>query len=415
MAKKITVFVFIENTFVPAGLLSFESSGRNSYSIFQYGRKYLQRKDAISIDPIQLPLEDKEFQTPEGFQLFNGIRDAGPDKWGRYLLDKKFKHGLDEIDYIIASSLDRAGALAFGDHPEEAPKVLTADGFMKTMQMKRLDLKAILTAVDTALQGQKEETLKDFLDYGPSLGGARPKSTVEWNGKPYIAKFSVSLDQRNEALIEYATMSLAKKCGLNTPHIEKTTIETSPTNKRNVYLIERFDRIKNKDKVFCPVPFISGLTATGIHEADYPRWSYRSLCEAILKFSSNPTRDKTELFKRVIFNIMVFNNDDHLRNHGFLYAGNNNWDLSPLYDVVPSTIHSETYTLSLKLGDEGNKASIRNAMSALKYFDISGGDAKSIIGDIKTTVSHWEDHFQECGVSPTDIEKIRNSFKDKEV
>ncbi len=414
MAKKVTVFNFINHEFVPAGLLSFESSGRNSYSIFQYGKKYLQRDGALSIDPVHLPLQDKEFQTPDGFQVFNGIRDAGPDKWGRYLLDKKFKHALDEIDYILASSADRVGALAFGDHPNDRPKVLTPDGFKESKKGKRLDLKAMLTAIDTAIKGENEEKLKEFLEYGPSLGGARPKATVDWDGNLYIAKFSVSLDQRNEALIEYATMSLAKKCGLDVPRIEKTTIEMGSSSKRDIFLIERFDRKKIKHDVFYPVPFISALTVTGIYETDYQRWSYRSLCEAILRFSSDPIRDRKELFKRAVFNILVFNNDDHLRNHGFLYAGKDNWDLSPLYDVVPSTIHSETYTLSLVLGDEGKKASIRNAMSALHYFGVSKDEAKFMIEGMAAVVASWEEHFKECGVSRADIEKIRNSFRDKD-
>lgn len=103
----------MEGGWVPCGLLRYTEAGQYSTAQFRYGRRYLDRSDAIAIDPIQLPLLDTTHETPEGFQVFNGIRDAGPDKWGRYLLEKKFARALSEIEYVAASSGDRVGALAF--------------------------------------------------------------------------------------------------------------------------------------------------------------------------------------------------------------------------------------------------------------------------------------------------------------
>jgi serine/threonine-protein kinase HipA len=355
----------------------------------------MQRSDAVSLDPMQLPLIDKEFVTPNGFEIFNGIRDAGPDRWGRYLLDKKFAHPLDELDYITLVGPDRAGALAFSNTPEP----------MFYSPPKRLDLKVCLDAAEQAISGQTGPALEAYLNYGPSLGGARPKATVMWNDQAHVAKFNLSLDKQNEALIEFATMSLAKRCGLNVPPIDKTMISG-----RDVYLIERFDRI-NVNHQEIPLHFISGLTATGLHEQDFQEWSYLALCDAINRLSAEPASDKIELFKRMVFNILVYNNDDHLRNHGFIYRGKQNWRLSPLYDVVPGIITSDTYKLAMQVGDRGKEASLENALTSIKYFELSLSAAKEIIKSMLQEVQSWEAHFRSCGVSSQDIEKLRHSFR----
>lgn len=392
--KEVVVYIYLKNKFVPAGRLAFDNQGRYANSVFQYGEKYLQRDDAISVDPVQLPLVNKQFETELGFDVFNGIRDAGPDRWGRYLLDKKYHHALDELDYIIDVGPDRCGALAFGADTRG----------IKETRANRLDLKLCLDAAEQAIAGEDTEALERFLEYGPSLGGARPKATVMWNDKPHVAKFTLSMDRRNEALIEYATMSLAKKCGLNVPPIDKTQVSG-----RDVFLIERFDRICENNSEH-PVPFISGLTATGLHEQDYQQWSYLSLYNAIKKFSKNPTEDEIELYKRMVFNILVFNNDDHMRNHGFLYHGEQKWGLSPLYDVVPGTINTQTYMLSMNIGEFGKEASLENARSAAKYFLLSDAQADKIIVELSEVCLGWEQHYRGCGVNEQDIEKIRHAY-----
>jgi serine/threonine-protein kinase HipA len=395
--KEVVVYIYIKDAFVPAGRLAFDNRGRFSTSIFRYGEKYLRRDDAIPIDPVQLPLIDKQFETDTGFDIFNGIRDAGPDRWGRYLLDKKFHKPLDELDYITSVGPDRCGALAFAEDTRG----------INEKPIKRLDLKLCVDAAEEAIAGGNTRALEIFLEYGPSLGGARPKATVMWNNKPHVAKFTLSMDKRNEALIEYATMSLAKKCGLNVPPIDRTQVSG-----RDIFLIQRFDRICEKT-VERPVPFISGLTATGLHEQDYQQWSYLSLYNAIKKFSRDLSEDTIELYKRMVFNILVFNNDDHMRNHGFLYSGAQKWSLSPLYDVVPGSINTETYMLSMNIGDRGKEASLENARSAAKYFSLSAQQAEQIIAELSEACAVWEQHYSACGLSKQDIAKLRHSFAKK--
>lgn len=405
MLNRLYVLIYLNKQWIPCGLLEYQEEGRRSSSIFRYGKKYLSRREAISIDPVQLPLEDRNFETPQGFQMFNGIRDASPDKWGRYLLDKKFSRTLSEIEYIASSSEDRAGALGFSNFlGTENPKQYEPNGkFVPSSTKKRLDLTQCSGAIEDVVASEETERLKQYLDYGPSLGGARPKSTVVWKNKLYLAKFSLSLDSKNEPLIEYATMTLAKKCGLNVPplHLEKM-------DGRFIFLIQRFDREKTS-----PLPFVSGLTITGLHENDFGAWSYFSIADAIIRFAQNPEKELKELFRRLIFNITVYNNDDHPRNFGFLRSGNY-WNLSPLYDVSPAVIHTNTYTLAMAFGTEGRRASYRNALSLCERFRISKTQARHTIHEIQELTSTWKKHFQNVGVPKSDIKMLENSFEGKE-
>ncbi|MBF0105815.1 MAG: HipA domain-containing protein [Deltaproteobacteria bacterium] len=397
------IYIFLPHCgWVSVGLLRHTESGRFSHSTFRYGKKYLQNSHAISIDPVHLPLLDKTFGTKEGFEIFNGIRDAAPDKWGRYLLDKKFGRGLSELQYVAASGTDRVGALAFGNDPVSGPCVLSPSGFQTTLES--LDIDETALAVEDALQNKNTKRLQKYLCYGPSLGGARPKATVLYNQQPHLAKFSTSLDQRNEPLIEYATMTLAKQCRLDVPDVHY--IESAG---RSVYLIRRFDRDKNHH----PIPFISGLTATGLHESDYAQWSYFRLCEAIVRFSVHPVKDLHELYKRMLFNILVYNNDDHMKNFGFVCKKRGYWNLSPLYDVLPAIVHTETFMLAMSLGVEGKRASIQNALSQCESFRLQKTQARWIVNEMKDIVSCWEKHFVTCGVSRHDCNTVRNSFADK--
>lgn len=404
MFNQLYVLIYLSNQWIPCGLLEYEEKGNHSFSLFRYGRQYLERRDAISIDPISLPLIDRTFETEPGFHLFNGVRDTGPDKWGRYLLDKKFSRTLNEIEYIAASSDDRVGALAFTPLLGSGPQQYEPnEAFIEATVKKRLDLKTCISAVNNVIDSEETDTLRDYLEYGPSLGGARPKATVLWKDELYLAKFSLSLDSKNEPLIEYATMLLAKECGLNVPPIFIQKIEG-----RSVFLIKRFDREKNNR-----TPFISGLTITGLHESDFGSWSYFALAEAIIHFSKNIESNLTELFKRLIFNIAVYNNDDHLRNFGFL-ANDQHWDLSPLYDVVPSIIKTQSYALAMTLGVEGKKASFKNALSLCEKFRLTKNQAMEIIEQTIEVTSKWEATFSHLGVSTHDIQLLKNSFLTKD-
>lgn len=401
MLAQVVVMVRMGGRWVPAGLLRHFDDGR-PHSVFRYGRRYLERDDAYAIDPVQLPLRDAQIATEEGFALFNGIRDAGPDRWGRYLLERRFGRALDELGYVAGTTSDRVGALAFAAQADAPPAQWTPEGFV-TNSPDRPDLAACVGAVEDAVKNEETARLRRLIEYGPSLGGARPKASLVWNGSPHLAKFSLSLDTRDEPRLEYAAMSLARHCGLDVPELALTEVDG-----RSVYLVRRFDRAAGDE----PIAFISALTATGLHESDYRDWSYLRLCDAIVRLCADPERDLRELFRRLVFNVLVLNNDDHPRNFGFLYAGAGRWRLSPLYDVVPASVRGESHHLAMEAGAEGKSATLRNALSACERFRLDAADARELSDEMRETVATtWAAHFRACGVRDEGVAALRRNFE----
>jgi len=403
---RIFVYIYLRDNFVPAGILSSEGTGREARSVFAYGREYLNNSLAMAIDPILMPLSRQEYECEIGFEIFNVIRDAAPDRWGRYLLEKRFGRSLSELEYALASGPNRSGALAFG--PDlSGPQNLGPLGF-EPYHTIELDLSYIIQASEDMLANENAEKIEELLRYGTSVGGARPKASVTWKGSLHIAKFGTTLDLRNEPLIEFATLSLAKRIGLDVPEINLTSVL-----KRDVYLIKRFDR-KLSEQGEDPIPFISALTACNFHESDYSAWSYRALAEAIRKLSPTPSDDLIEMFRRMVFNILLNNDDDHPRNHGFLYTGKGRWKLSPLYDVVPRDQLSNTFRLALNIGNWGKEASKRNALSAAAYFGLSDVRAKKIWREMVDAVEGgWEKQFLDAGLDKKSVGRFRASIGEK--
>src|SRR5713101_632264 len=228
------VYIYLEDGPVPAGVLETIGSGREATARFRYGRRYLQRKDRLTIDPIRL------YTAPEDFVLFNGIRDAAPDGWGRHLMDRAAgARPLSEFDYLVATGDARVGALAFG--PDLSGPKRIVPWTEQNLDGEDLDLKTMLEAVrdvDTADDLPRKHGR--FLSRGSSLGGARPKATTEYDVKQWIAKFGRADDHLSMCRAEYVTMRLAQQVGINVPpiRIEKVLGQ-------DIYLIERFDRTNN--------------------------------------------------------------------------------------------------------------------------------------------------------------------------
>ncbi|MBI4347172.1 MAG: type II toxin-antitoxin system HipA family toxin [Elusimicrobia bacterium] len=402
MLSELYVYVHLNGPgWVPCGLLEHEVRGRASAGRFRYGRKYLKRPEAVAVDPVQLPLTEATHETPEGFGVFNGLRDAAPDAWGRYLLERRFGRKLSELEVLAASGPDRAGALAFSDDPAGGPRVYGPGGF-EAPDPSGLDLRLCAGAVQDLEREAETERLKEFLRQGPTVGGARPKATVSWDGRATLAKFRLDKDAFDEPRIEYATMTLAQRCGLRVPRLE-----TALMLGRAVFLSERFDRGPE------PVGFVSALTLAGWHESGYSEWSYLTLADAVLKYAADPERDLRELFARLVFNILVYNNDDHPRNFGFLAGPDGRWNLSPLYDVTPAGVATQTFSLAMTVGKEGKRASLANALSSAPRFRLSPEEAKRCVEKLRDVASGWREHFESCGVSPKDIAALENSFSPK--
>lgn len=403
------VFVHLPGGPVPAGLLAMTDEPRNQYATFAYGRRYLARPDRIPVDPVALPLHepgiDRVFQTEEGFAVFGGIRDAAPDGWGQYLMYKAMGDRLpNDIDLILASGDYRVGALAFGPTAEHPQRITPwGDG---DAPGEHFTLEELAEAAERAQHvDQLDENLRRLLTAGSSLGGARPKAATEINGQPWIAKFQARNDSFPECRVELATMRLAKDCGIEVPELDfKRVLE------RDIYLIERFDRYSHGNWMERRA-FASGLTMLGAHESEVSRYSYADLAAALRQHGTEVRRDLREMFRRMVFNILVTNDDDHLRNHGFLYDGKG-WRLSPLYDVVPKPQVGLERRLVLGVGPQGRDATIANALAGAAGFDLGPDEAAEIVEKMRARVAaEWEEHFAQAGVGPSDRGRFATCFR----
>jgi serine/threonine-protein kinase HipA len=404
--EKLYVYIFMNEQWTPCGVLGHSEAGGDSSSEFVYSVKYLALEEPVTLDVHALPLTEGKKSTAEGYIMFSGIRDASPDGWGRYVMSKKFpSSALSELHYLAAAGPDRVGALAFGPDAN-GPQIWTPNGWIE-YDIEYLDLQINSEGIELVAKKDAEKTAayQAVVNNGTGSGGARPKANVIWNGRLHLAKFSISTDPYNIPALEYATMMLAKDCGLDIPNIY-----LSKALDREVFLIERFDR----DKENQPYHFASALTMTNIAENEYERFQYRELCEIIRKYSDDHRRDLLKLYKRVAFNIMVNNNDDHLRNYGFMFNHDGTWRLSPHYDVVPAT-NSTGGACSLSLSLEGGKeASRSNLVNSCGIFQLKQQEAEKVFDKMQPIVTkNWKQYFRDASLGDDDISRFEFSFKEK--
>lgn len=410
MAKTNDAYVFIqlEGQWVPCGYLTVQQERRDVLSTFQYGKRYLQRKDALSIDPVQLPLGEALFRSLPRAPLFGGIRDAAPDAWGRHLLDRAADPILPgEFEYLTALPLkDRIGALGFGLSLENGPEPIDPGWPHYPPKGAELDLEAMIAAVDQ-LESTKDLSpeYRRFLVRGSSLGGAQPKAPTIHDGRAWIAKFGRQYEAWNTCRIEHANLQLAKRCGIIVPEAKVLSVAG-----RDVFLIARFDREANGHRV----PFISAATMLGTDQIT--QGSYQEIAVQMRKYCAAPTiqEDLHQLFRRLVFNILCNNADDHLRNHGFIHVQGQGWRLSPAYDVVPQPDMGPRMPRQLTLGvgmDGSRGATLENALSSCTVFGLAKDEGRSIIQQMKHRfVSQWQATYKSNHVPPKDLPALAEAF-----
>jgi len=384
---------------VPAALLRVQTLPDGmQIGRLRYGDRYLQRQEAVALDPFQLPLAKEVFEFTQLKGIPGAVRDAGPDAWGRRVIEHKLERSaadLQEIDYLLHGPQDGAGYLSFGLKAEPpAPK----RQYNRTHQLAEL-----IAATQAIEEGRPVAAhLLEQLDPGTSMGGARPKATIEDAQSLWLGKFPARDDRFNLQRVEYATLDLARRCGLN---VTQSRLET--VGESDVLMLQRFDR-DYTDKGYLRFGLVSGLTVLdcGDSHLDRERWSYPLLADNLRRWSDKPEADCAELFRRMVFNAAVTNNDDHPRNHALLRK-QKGWRLSPAYDLVPASVVSlERRDLALTVGDYGRTASLYNLLSQAGRFGLSAEEARGQIDRLVDTVRHWRESFFACGVSAEDIDYI---------
>jgi serine/threonine-protein kinase HipA len=404
-------FVYItlprQLTSVTAGKFMMTTDRRsNVLGQFFYGRKYLERTDAVEIDPIELRLSAQTFETVRLGGMFGAIRDASPDYWGRRVIEMHARQPVvSELDYLLQSPDDRAGALGFGLNKEPpAPK----RKFNKTIDLQRLqELADALLRDDLQEDNQESLQVQELMLLGTSMGGARPKVVVEDDLGLWVAKFSRTDDRWNNPRVEFAMLELARKCGINAARGRIESI-----GNKDVLLVQRFDREK-MSRGYLRARMISGLTLLRAEDSAHARdrWSYVMLAEELRRVVAEPKKDAAELFRRMCFNALISNLDDHPRNHAAI-AMDRQWKLSPAFDLTPSPVVSrERRDLAMACGDYGRFANRDNLLSQCARFLLGREEAEKILLNMQQQIEKsWYSVVRACGVTERDAKIIQRAF-----
>ena len=411
MTSKAVVYIYLKGDgYVPAGILQYLPD--QTRSTFIYGRKYRKRPNALPIDPVNLPLSlQDEIITPRGMGMFNALRDAAPDRWGRKVLTLKAHQPsgtLSEFDILTAHHFpQRIGALAFGPTPDSGPQSMapwvknSEDIFTRDKEQLR-ELASIIEIIDKTPEDEletlttllKNDAFNQALTSLYSAGGARPKAMVTFNNENWIAKFSKGDDAWNEPLIEHATMTLAGQCGIDVA--ETRILRFGATN---ILLVRRFDR----DTKNAPRHFISCFTAMDLKE-DGDWGSYQDMAWAARQLGDEKAPE--QIFRRMVFNAFVANTDDHPRNHAF-FVNRSEIRLTPAFDIVPRQIRSSSYDLALRCGVNGSETTKKNLLSQTRPFNVNLKQAESIYFQIKSVVSGWREYFKKNGVQERELTELQ--------
>ncbi len=380
--------------------------GRES-ATFEYDPAWLDFPERFALEPA-LSLFAGPQHTPAGRALFGALGDSAPDRWGRVLMRRAERRSarkegrsprtLLEADFLLmVDDETRQGALRFAER--EGGPFLAVGGPSRIPPLVKLP-RLLQASERVASETDTDEDLRLLLAPGSSLGGARPKASVhDRDGRLAIAKFPHSGDDVDVERWEAVALALASRAGIPVPswRIEEVA-------GRAVLLLRRFDR-----EAGCRVPFLSAMSMLGAD--DNESHSYLEIVDAIRRYGAEPNADVRGLWRRMVFNVLVSNTDDHLRNHGFLYEGGRGWRLSPAYDLnpVPTDVRERALSVAITLDD--TTASLSLAMEVAEYFGLSLTDARRIAGEVGFAVSQWRQEASRAGIERAEIDRMASAFE----
>jgi serine/threonine-protein kinase HipA len=382
--------------------------GGGSVGRFVYGRSYRARADAVPLDPFHLPVTANVQETARLGGVFGTLRDAAPDAWGRRVIERiTGRQDLGEVDFLLESPQDRAGALSFGRGPVPPAPVRE---YNRVVQLGELRHAAALLEEDRPGEPVPARIL-DLLEPGSSMGGARPKNVVEDEDGLWIAKFPARGDRWSNAPVEAAMLALAGRCGIRVPEtrVERVGAEA-------VLRVRRFDRERagaEGEGGYLRHRMVSALTVLDAEESPTDRagWSYVLLSDELQRWSARPRQDRLELFRRVVFNALISNVDDHPRNHALIAPGRE-WRLAPAYDLTPNPRQGQDdRRLAMECGRFGRVARRDNLLSQSVRFGIRPDEAGTVIDEMKLIVEkHWRAEVLRQGGSEHDCRVVERAF-----
>jgi len=377
---------------VVAGLLS----RQGQQLMFNYGRSYLARPNAMALYAPELPLQSGSIPLVPGLSMPSCLRDASPDAWGRrVLINRKLGvkgadasgQELDELTYLLESGSDRIGALDFQ---------LSATQYVPR-QARQPSLEELQTAAEKVEMGVPlSPELDQALLHGTSLGGARPKVLLDDGPRKVIAKFSASNDLYSVVKAEFMAMRLARKVGLDVASVALRTAMG-----KDVLVIERFDRVAEGDQ-WRRRAMVSALTLFELDEMMAAYASYEKLAEIIRHRFSEPTATLRELFSRIVFNILCGNTDDHARNHAAFWNGRQ-LSLTPAYDICPQSRSGQQASQAMLIRNGDRSSHLATCIAAAPSFLLAREKAIAIINHQVNVIEHeWQAVCDEASLSEVD-------------
>jgi serine/threonine-protein kinase HipA len=384
--------------------------GRES-ATFEYVPAWLVHPARFSLEPA-LALGPGPFHTAADTRMFGAIGDSAPDRWGRALMRRMARRRaeregqaprtLHEIDYLLfVDDEARQGALRFAER--EGGPFLSEEGVTRIPPL--VELPKLLSAAERVMdERDTDEDLRLLFAPGSSLGGARPKASVRRNdGHLAIAKFPRRDDEYNTVLWEAVALALAKKGGIAVPESRLELVGGKP-----VLLLRRFDRDGARR-----IPFLSAMSMLG--SRDNETRSYLEIVDALRQHGAAPREDMEALWRRLVFNILISNTDDHLRNHGFLYEGRDGWRLSPAYDLNPVPVDIKPRILTTAINEDDNTASLGLALEVAGYFELDAGRAREIAAQVGKAASKWRDEAARVGLTKPEIDRMASAFEHRDM
>ncbi len=391
--KKISVYADFDFLSAPQeiGTLGYEHVRGKDHFVFQYSRQWLKQYGGILLsgDLLNVP----SLQHPRGNDnVFGFVQDSFPDRWGRLLLDRRERltaqlegrptRTLTNYDYLIGiEDFTRMGGIRYKEEASDEYINASTKYFVPPIE----NLRALCDAcheiefAEERNELPEQRWLDQLIDPGTSLGGARPKANVvDTDGTLYVAKFPSKKDLENTELIEHFSHQLAAKAGIN---VAKTrTIRISKD--RNLLLSERFDRTREGRRIH----FASAMSLLGLDDGAGSSTGngYLDIVDFILRGCTDVRQNLRELYRRVAFNIMFGNTDDHFRNHGFLLTPKG-WTLSPAYDINPGAKPHQC----LLIDSYTEQSDINALLSASESYMLESQEATELIEEVRTAIKDW--------------------------
>ena len=410
MDRRVLVYSGRNDSSGCVGRLWLRVRGNRGSASFRYDPGWLQPPARFALDPT-LELGGGVYHTETGRQLFGAFDDSAPDRWGRMLLRRaerrdaqregRLPRALSEGDFLLGVDDEtRQGALRFRATPE-GPFLAPPS---PTRVPALMELPRLLGAADrVAAESEDDDDLRLLLMPGASLGGARPKASVrDGDRRLAFAKFPKTDDEWNVPLWEAVALTLALRAGITTSSWRLETVSG-----RRVLVLHRFDREGGRR-----IPFLSAMTMLGA--TDHEPRSYPEIAEAIRRFGAAPAADLKELWRRMVFTVLISNRDDHLRNHGFLRPGDRGWRLSPAYDLNPTPGHAGGRFLATAIVAGDTRASLELAFETARYYGITPSAAREIAAEVAAVVRGWRDEASRFGLRRSEQELMASAFEHEE-